>query len=82
MVKEFARAFGFCCLASLAGAPRPGAGVHASLAMNEGRVPSSLRETVARNGTDAESPSSEARQLALFGAGLTYLGVRLRKRGA
>ena len=82
MVNEFARIFGFWCLATLSGAPCASEGVHLSVALNEGCAPSSVRDTVVREGSDGESPSTETTQMALFGGGLSYVGLRLRKRRA
>jgi len=82
MVNKFARVFGLWCLATLAGASPASESIHRSLALNEGRVPSSVRETAVRDGSDGEGLSTETAQMALFGAGLSYLGLRLRKRAA
>jgi len=82
MVNEFARVFSFWCLATLAGAPCGSEGIHLSLALNEGCAPSSVHETVVREGSDGDGRSTETTQMALFGGGLSYVGLRLRKRRA
>jgi peptidoglycan/LPS O-acetylase OafA/YrhL len=74
--RQFVRVFCLLFLATFACASRAGEG---SVVLSEQSLTASTHGTIIRERRGAEGVSVEAAQMALFGAGLRYLGLRLQK---
>jgi hypothetical protein len=77
MVQQSARIICLLCLATFAGVSRAGEGSESVASIQSAAYKTVIRE--ARGGEDAWP---ETTRMALFGAGLSYVGLRLVRRKA